>query len=74
MSTRASSTGDNDPNGTTSECNDSKTFRPRDITSAVLYGPRFHVHPCFDLDVWSHVTLRPTWTNRIVTLRPSFYK
>ncbi len=59
-STHASSTGDYDPNVTPSECYAPKFFRPRDTTSAVLYGPRFHVHPCFDLDVLSHVTLRPT--------------
>ncbi len=59
-STHASSTGDYDPNVTSSECNDPKFFRPRDTMSAVLYGPRFPVHPCFDLDVMSHVTLRPT--------------
>ncbi len=59
-STHTSSTGDYDPNGMTSECNNPKTFRPRDTTSVVLYGPRFHVHPCFDLDVMSHVMLRPT--------------
>jgi hypothetical protein len=72
-SAHASSTGDYDPNGTTSEWNNPKTFRPCDTTSAVLYRPRFHVHPCFDLDTLSHVTLHPTWTTRIMTFRPSFY-
>jgi hypothetical protein len=72
-STHALSTGDYDPNGTTSECNDPKTFRPHDITSDVQYGPRFHVRPCFDLDVLSHVTRRPTSFTWIVKLHPSSY-
>jgi hypothetical protein len=42
--------------------------------SAVLYGPRFHVHPYFDLDVLSHVLRHTTWLTGIVTLRPSFYQ
>jgi hypothetical protein len=53
-------------------------FHPQNVTIqnllATWHGPRFHVHPCFDLDVLSHVTLCPTWTNWLVTLRPSFYQ
>ncbi len=39
MSAHISSTVDFEPNGMTSEGYGSKTFQPRDIVSAIRYGP-----------------------------------
>ncbi len=54
-------------NVTTPEGYNPKKVRSSDITTSLRYGPWLHVHPCFDLDVLSHIAQCPTSFIWIVT-------